>query len=131
MNFSAAFIYMYTILLVELDDLTRLAITYMLDALGYVVLPVATPAEALLALEGVRFDVVIFSLANPDDTGLLLAHRLNATQEGLKAIVLSGWVPSRELRTLVSAHVLKPFKLAEIDETVRAVLGMPLLRRTY
>lgn len=116
---------MYTILLVEIDSLTRSAVSHTLDAMGLVVLPVATATEALLALGGVRFDVVIFGLAGQQDTGLDLVRRLDGAQSGVKFVVLSGSPPSLALRAVVEAHVQKPFTQTTLERTVRAVLNMP------
>lgn len=111
-------IFMRTVLVVEYDDLTRLAITYMLDALNYLAVAVSTPLEANDALESIRFDVMLYSLNKLNFNGVTVVAEAKKRQPGLTVIILSAWPIDEPLKSMSERQVLKPFSLLEIREVI-------------
>lgn len=108
-----------SVLVIEDDDLTRLSIVYMLDALKYHVVDAKTIDAALAMLAGVWFDVIVVSLARDDPDGALFAQEAKLLQPLIKVVVVSGVREQATLSGLIDGFVQKPFSLSQIDEAIR------------
>lgn len=118
------------VLVIEKDDLTRETILYMLEAMKYRAVGVQATQNALGALHGVHFDVVMCSLSHDDPEGSLIAYEAKALQEHLKVIVISGRGREKDFAPLVDAFVPKPFTLQAIDHAIKQVLPVSILTTT-
>ncbi|WP_208281745.1 hypothetical protein [Massilia oculi] len=118
------------VLVIEKDALTRETILYMLEALNYRAVGVEGTENALGALHGVHFDVLMCSLSHDDPEGRIVAYEAKALQEHLKVIVISGRGREKDFAPLVDAFVPKPFTLQTIDHAIKQVLPVRYLTTT-
>lgn len=102
----------------EYDDLTRLAIAYMLDALNNLVVAVLTPLEANESLERIRFGAMLYSLNKLDFNGVTVVAEAKKLQLVLTVIILSALPIDDPLKSMSEGQVLKPFSLLAIREAV-------------
>jgi DNA-binding response OmpR family regulator len=110
-----------SVLVIEDDDLTRLSIVYMLDALKYHVVDAKNVDSALTILAGVQFDIVVVSLARNDPDGALFAQEAKLLQPLIKIVVVSGRREQATLNGLIDGFVQKPFSLSQIDEAIKTM----------
>jgi two-component system KDP operon response regulator KdpE len=119
-----------SILLVEDDERTRLAIVANLEAHGYGVRGAADGEEALVLWELRRPDLILLDLGLPgiDGLGVLRRVRRDATTP---VIVLSARGEERDkveaLDTGADDYLAKPFGMAELHARVRAALRRTLV----
>ena len=112
------------ILLVDDDELIRLAIPALLEALGHRVETAAGGQEALdLLTAGLEVDLVILDMRMPGLGGTQTLPRLRALRPGLPVLLATGHA-DRDLPPLLAAHpgvaaIQKPFTLAEIRDKLR------------
>ena len=118
-----------TILLVE-DEPMGLDLTkYLLETLGYTVLPASTPHEAIGLAEqhGDQIHLLLTDVVMPEMYGPDLARRLQSVYPQLKSMFVSGYFSgSSSMRGILDedAHFLqKPFNLTDLAAKVRAALG--------
>jgi PAS domain S-box-containing protein len=117
-----------TILLVEDDDMVRDLARSMLRALGYEVVPVASPRTALALCEDPsrRVDLLVSDVVMPDMKGLELRDRARTVRPELPVLFMSGHAPSLVMGADGPAEaplfVQKPFTLAELARGVEAAL---------
>jgi DNA-binding response OmpR family regulator len=117
-----------TILLVE-DELSILEMTTtILQHLGYTVLPVSTPGEAIRMVKeftGV-INLVINDVMLPEMNGRELAQRLLTIQPKMKILFMSGYavniLGSQGMLNDGSNFIQKPFSLKKLAVKVRTVL---------
>ena len=120
-----------TILLVE-DEVAFLKLgTMILERLGYIVLPAATPNEALnLAAEhGDEIDLLVTDVIMPEMNGRVLADRLQRRQPGLKTLFISGYtadvIAHRGVLKEGVCFMQKPFSREQLAQKVRQALDRP------
>jgi len=79
------------------------------------------------ALQGKRYDLLITDNNMPRVTGVELLKRLRSEGEDLPAILISGAMPTEELRRNpwleLDAALSKPFTSSELIDVVKTVLG--------
>ena len=117
-----------TVLLVEDEPALLQLATHALEALGYIVLSAASPAEAIDLATGHAgtIDILVTDVVMPGMNGRTLAERLVATHPNLKCLFMSGYAdgvmgPAGELDARV--HFLgKPFSPRALAAKVRQVL---------
>jgi len=118
-----------TILLVEDEPAILAMATDMLRELGYLILPAATPAEALHLAEGCRerIDLVLTDLVLPIMNGRDLARALRALHPEARTLFMSGYAAGDSLDAAVrddgAPFLQKPFSLKELEHKVREALG--------
>jgi two-component system, cell cycle sensor histidine kinase and response regulator CckA len=118
-----------TILLVEDEPAILAMATDMLLELGYLILPAATPAEALHLAEGhrERIDLVLADLVLPIMNGRDLARALRALHPEARTLFMSGYAAGDSLDAAVrddgAPFLQKPFSLKELDHKIREALG--------
>jgi len=120
-----------TILLVE-DELSILSMTQqMLEACGYRVIAVHTPAEAIREFKENTGEIhlLITDVVMPGMNGRELAKKLNSDYPNAKCLFMSGYPTNVIVRHGVleeGVHFLqKPFALETLAKTVREVLDEP------
>ncbi|MBN1409207.1 MAG: PAS domain S-box protein [Spirochaetales bacterium] len=114
-----------TILLVEDDEMVRSMTTIALERIGYNVLELETPTEALSIIEkgDIPFVLLITDVVMPEMNGIELKNKIAAVQPDIKVLFMSGYTAN----TIVHHGVLdknvhfiqKPFNLKELAKKVR------------
>ena len=118
-----------TVLIVEDDESVLKISKNMLEKLGYRVLAVKEPVQAIHQVEGFEgnIDLLLIDIVMPGMNGKELAERLISVKPGLKCLYMSGYTAD------VIAHhgildegvhfISKPFSLKAMAEKVRETLG--------
>ncbi|MDP2688601.1 MAG: ATP-binding protein [Deltaproteobacteria bacterium] len=112
------------VLLVEDEAQLRKSVALILGRNGYKVFEASDAGEAmeLFEKENGRFDIVFTDMVLQDMTGLQLAERLRAGNNGLRVLLTSGYVDTEARWPLIREKGLgflqKPY---EIDDMLRAV----------
>jgi two-component system, cell cycle sensor histidine kinase and response regulator CckA len=118
-----------TILLVEDDEATRVALADTLEALGYEVLVAANGQEALTRYRenGAHIALVLSDVVMPVMGGQALFHALQELNPQVKIILLTGHSLDGDLQQLVAGGIhgwmRKPPRLEELASTVAAALA--------
>jgi two-component system cell cycle sensor histidine kinase/response regulator CckA len=118
-----------TILLVEDEPTILNMTTTMLERLGYTVLPVNSPAEAIRLAEQSSKDIhlVLTDIIMPEMNGRTLVERLKKHRAGMKCLFMSGYTTD-----LISHHgalddgvqfIQKPFAKRDLAAKIRLTLG--------
>ncbi|HET9520168.1 MAG TPA: response regulator transcription factor [Candidatus Limnocylindrales bacterium] len=114
-----------TVLLVEDDDATRLALSRDLEAHGYRVEAAADGHAALTRWEARRPDAVLLDLGLPDMDGIAVLRRIRR-EAPTPILVLSARdseaTKVEALELGADDYVTKPFGMAELHARLRAVL---------
>jgi len=117
-----------TILVVEDDPVTRTALRDTLERLNYRVLVAADGQEALAVFEqhADELALVVSDLVMPVMGGEELVQELRKADPHLKALMITGYVLSEDVRELREAGVVevvqKPFEVNILAEAIRRVL---------
>ncbi|MBK8599113.1 MAG: PAS domain S-box protein [Holophagales bacterium] len=118
-----------TLLFVDDDDALVLLGRRMLERIGYTVVAVTDPREALqeFRLRPGRFDAVVTDLSMPGLTGFELAREVLAVRPGLPIIATSGYLSEVEHETArqlgIRELILKPDTVDELAATLLRLLG--------
>lgn len=112
------------LLIVEDDGMLRGMLTRMLGILGYSVTAVASGEEAVYYLGQNQAHLVLLDMVmNPGINGRETYERILAFRPGQRAIVVSGFADSDEIKRIrqlgVSELVAKPFTLQELGLAVK------------
>jgi DNA-binding response OmpR family regulator len=113
-----------TVLLVEDDEPTRLAMAGWLAREGFNVLTAANGHEAAGHLEQPleAIDVAVLDVGLPDVDGIALCQRLRETHPGLPVVVCTGGATPAEAARLLELGALRYFqKPVNPDELLSAV----------
>lgn len=118
-----------TVFLVEDDEMVRKMIEMFLGKLGYTVLSVAGPEEALVVFANRQreVDLLITDVVMPKMNGKDLYKRLKSVRPDLKVLYMSGYTAN----VIVHHGVLdkgvqfisKPFNILALSEKIREALG--------
>jgi signal transduction histidine kinase/ActR/RegA family two-component response regulator len=115
-----------TVLVVEDETAVREALVEVVGQLGHVAMTAATQAEALVAIQSQRVDVVITDLALPGGSGLEVARSARRLPSGVPVILVTGWPgrldPAQVEASGVAAVIEKPVGLAEVRAALAGVL---------
>jgi PAS domain S-box-containing protein len=116
-----------SVLLVEDSEQVRRLIEEILDAIGYSVVAVERPSQALSLFEreGADFDLLITDVVMPEMNGVELRDRITALKPGIKVLFMSGYTAN------IIAHrgvlrdgvhfIQKPFSMRDIARKIREV----------
>ncbi|MFO1446943.1 MAG: response regulator [Opitutaceae bacterium] len=115
-----------SILVLDDDLAVRNALVETMRRAGYAVASAADGEEGWNALRRAEHDLVITDHDMPRLTGLDLVRRMRACRMDLPVILVSGRMPWEEpdlARVLIPGTAMeKPFRLADLLSTVRALL---------
>lgn len=116
-----------TILVVDDEHIQCEIVEKILTTLGYEVTAVGSGEEAISFLENNSVDLVLLDmLMEPGINGRQTYERIIATHPGQKAIVVSGYSESDDIKQLEKLGVLgllkKPYTMEEIGKTVQQAL---------
>jgi len=118
------------ILLVDDDELIRLSLPAMLQALGHEVHTEEGGLEALASLEaGLEVDLVILDLTMPGLSGAETLPRMLALRPGLPVLLSTGYA-DQEIKHLMADRpnvgvIWKPFSLDELRGKLESLRGRP------
>jgi CheY-like chemotaxis protein len=113
------------VLVVEDDDLVRMAAVDMIGTLGFAALQAPDAPSALAILQGeARVDVLFTDIGLPGMRGPELAIAAAAARPGLKVIFASGYAESQGGAAMESAvHLLKPYQQDELAEVLTVAMA--------
>ncbi|MFO7180760.1 MAG: ATP-binding protein, partial [Pseudomonadota bacterium] len=120
-----------TVLLVEDEDLVRVATTRVLERNGYGVLAAASPSDAVALVErhSGPIHALITDVVMPQMNGRELARRVLARRPGLRVVYVSGYADDAMVDSaLLDAEAVflqKPFTPEALLRTLREVLAPP------
>lgn len=117
-----------TILVVEDEEGLRGAICDYLQGLGYTVLAASSGEEAISIAAKVSDNIglLLTDVVMPKMSGRELSDKFQSRQPSLKTIFMSGYIDDSLVRHGIEASQLflqKPFRLADLAEKIREVLG--------
>jgi len=111
-----------SVLLVDDEDIVRIATAEMIRDLGHDVVEAGSGAEALASLEnGLDVDVLITDYMMPGMDGAALALRVGKTHPQLPVLLITGYTGRAE-EVLHLPRLAKPFGRAEIAEALVDIL---------
>jgi nitrogen-specific signal transduction histidine kinase/ActR/RegA family two-component response regulator len=118
-----------TILLVDDEDLVRIAATGILNSVGYKVVAAGNGQEAVEILRAARegIDLVVLDLIMPVMGGKDALQKIRESDPAIPVIISSGFVRGEEMAELgtlgVSGFLQKPFSRSEMAEAVQRALS--------
>ncbi len=119
------------ILIVDDDELMRLALTRLLEKHGYDTAVAANGHEALIAISVGGFDLVISDIRMPGMSGMDLLSKLSMDYPRLPVILMTAKASVEDavasIKIGAADYITKPFDTVKIIDTVRKVL----LRRRH
>jgi CheY-like chemotaxis protein len=116
------------VLFIDDEDIQVRAMNKLLEHLGYKVVGLSDPREALelFRRQPGSFDLAIMDQTMPAMAGIDLAREILKLRPGLPIILCTGYSESvneaQALAAGVRAFMLKPFSVTEIAQTIRRVL---------
>ena len=112
------------VLVIDDEPSVRLLLTYALRDTGAEVHVAASGAEGLALFEKHHFDVVYVDLQLPDLGGDDIVHRMRKVRADTAIVMMTAepehLVPARKH---VDAYLNKPFRLATLEQTLRAAVS--------
>ena len=115
-----------TLLLVEDHQDTLQVMSRLLKHLGYSVTTAMSVADALKAIDGGTFDVLVCDLSLPDGSGLEVM-RVMKSKQCARGIALSGFADQADRDDTAAAgfdrHLMKPVTTDVLDQTIKELLG--------
>lgn len=119
---------MARILVADDEEALRHFLRRALEARGHVVTTVAAGTEALDALRGGAFDLLLSDVVMPELDGIALALKVSRDYPALPIVMMTGFMSAKaraeDLNTLVKRVVSKPFSLDEICRYVDEALAV-------
>jgi CheY-like chemotaxis protein len=113
------------ILVVDDEDLTRTNLSLFLRDEGYKVRDAACGAEALSALAGEAFDLVITDFIMPHVDGIRLTDLIHAKWPTVPVVLVTAYLSARGGNTILGGKaqvISKPIDLQELLGTVKRIL---------
>jgi PAS domain S-box-containing protein len=118
------------VLLVEDDVLVGVVTESILEEVGYQVTRAGDAVEALSALRGGAFEILITDVRMPGSmNGVQLAKAATARQPGLKVLLCSGWTAESLGRDVAEARwpfLPKPFDQAQLKQALAELRDAPV-----
>ncbi len=121
------------VLVVDDEAIVRESCRRVLTDAGYRVRTVSSGHEALVAVQGQEFDLVLTDIRMPDMDGLDVAEALQHQSPGIKVVIITGY-PSRQSATRAEQlgifdYLEKPLSPDRLNEATERVLGDRAERR--
>lgn len=114
------------VLLVDDERLMRLAVSHRFAQEGFLIDHAASAEEAMTALSGTPYDLVVTDLRFDGASGIEVVRAARRLQPGVAVILLTGSGESEELREAMhagaAAVLVKPCALAELEREARKVV---------
>jgi two-component system, cell cycle sensor histidine kinase and response regulator CckA len=113
------------VLVVDDEATIRTLCARALSKLGYTVLQVESPGEALRLVQSHvgPLDLVLSDVAMPEMSGVHLCQQLTASRPALRTLLMSGYLDSENHPDVDAAQILaKPFTQSDLARRVREVL---------
>jgi len=118
-----------SVLIVEDEQNSLDAVTELLNSVGARAIPAASVAEALIAFDEHKPDILISDIAMPGEDGYTLIRKLRArgSRQGgqIPAVALTAYATQKEVNQVLAAgfnaHLAKPFKAVDLFRLVAAV----------
>jgi len=114
------------ILLIDDDKNLLRVLSYQIQELGFDVIPISSPPEAVSFVEQNELDLVITDLRMPGIDGLELLERIRKVRGDLPVIVLTahGTIDKavEAIQRGASDFLTKPFELAEVEHSISNAL---------
>lgn len=126
----AAIAHVDTVLIVEDNEATRLAVAETVAGLGYHVLVASSGREALelFAKHGDSIDLLLADIVMPEMGGIDLYQRIHQQWPSVPCMLMSGYPLDRERQRLLEERsifwIQKPFTMETLAESLRLVLGV-------
>jgi CheY-like chemotaxis protein len=113
------------VLIVDDDRLVRRFMTDSLKGLQDQVTTAENGEQALAALDGTRFDLLLVDFAMPGLNGADVAREVQIRHPGIQVLMVSGYADSAAVEAAIgNARLLrKPFDLAELGAAVAETLA--------
>lgn len=115
------------ILVAEDDEAVREFVSRALTLQGYEVTAVTDGGQALEALDGGPYDLLLTDIVMPGMDGIALALKVAKDHPALPVLLMTGYAAERQrahnLDALISRVLLKPFSLKEVCGAVADVLA--------
>lgn len=116
---------MLRVMLIDDNDQYRETLTEYLGAKSFEVTAVRTGAEAIAAVAGQGFDVVMTDLVMPDIDGLEVARQIKQLSPSTHVMIYTGSSPDgdrrRDIQTTADAFLSKPLSLEKVAETLACI----------
>jgi CheY-like chemotaxis protein len=112
------------ILVLDDDDDVRTVTRESIKELGYEVVALGDPREALTRLAEETFDLLITDVAMPGMTGVEVARQLRAGGHAIPIVFSSGYADVQSFGEELSDEIVlkKPFRLSDISARIEAAL---------
>jgi two-component system response regulator AtoC len=121
------------VLIVEDEKLIRWSLRQKFEARGFVVTGVENGEQALKAIDGGTFDLVMLDYKLPDMTGLDILRKIRETDDDVVVIMMTAYssIESAVDAIKLGAHdyITKPFDMDDLLRTVDKALETTQLRR--
>ena len=117
------------ILLVEDDEMVREITKDILEEIGYTVLTVDTPQEAVALCEnrGTLVDLLLTDVVMPEMSGKELGNRIAAIRPGIKVLFMSGYtsdvIAHRGVLEKGVHFIQKPFRVKDLARKIHELIG--------
>ena len=117
------------ILLVEDDEMVREITKDILEEIGYTVLTVDTPQEAVALCENrdTPVDLLLTDVVMPEMSGKELANRIAAVRPGIKVLFMSGYtsdvIAHRGVLEKGVHFIQKPFRVKDLARKIHELIG--------
>jgi CheY-like chemotaxis protein len=119
-----------TILILDDDQDVRTVTCETIKELGYEVVALGDPSEALNRLTDEHFDLLITDVAMPGMTGVEVARHIRDAGNAIPIIFSSGYADVQAFGEELSEEVVlkKPFRLTDIAARIEAALELSSFR---
>jgi len=112
------------ILIADDEEIVRTLLAEALQFYGYEIDVVEDGVEAMSHIEQKSYDLVITDYVMPKMDGLELTRRIKAKYPHIPILIITGKAPVRDLLKYgATACIMKPFKIFELHNIVKIILG--------
>jgi signal transduction histidine kinase len=110
------------VLVVDDEEMVRSIVTQLLSLKGHEIDQASSGAEALDCVESETYDIVFTDFGMPEMTGAELAYQIRSVCPSMPIVLLTGYTDTDAAEQDVEAILSKPFKLEELQATIRELV---------
>jgi signal transduction histidine kinase len=110
------------VLVVDDEEMVRSVAIRLLQLRGHEVEGAASGREALDHLEAAPFDLVFTDYGMPEMNGAELARAIRDGWPGLPVVLVTGYTETHQVEHEVEAVIPKPFRLEDLDASIRKLV---------